>query len=529
MGSSSETLSSDGGVSGSSGCNIVYESSDPDKGTNKCFDSSDGGKNLNDNTSSVGGGSDKLLCDTEKLNVPEAKTIERNKQPTKKHITNENSKIGHAKGNESIRKNTNESSVEDVGKSSSIGNNGTKKKISALIAKFEVSETTTKTSKEDLETEPVSSNNSHKYPPVRNTRSATPEGKLSPLPAIKKRPSSSASCYQSESSQVQSEHEKDNLTRKEKSKERLNKKDPKGKHPKSIDKYSVEKPKEGLLEAVYDKEDDDSKRLSDKEGKTQEEDLPLGAEAIDPDTVVEEEDTEEMASTVRRNSGGYTSYVFIGSSDAQAHNTHDNDTSSVVSGAGSHRSQRSCGASSSTTSSNKIVVNVKDSGVGNTSGCVVLQDGRASNISIVSTESSEPDLPNSPEVTQDLTHPPPDLPAKIRGRNGGIISGDFVAREPGPMSPSWEMHQERSRGGDLNNEILEDEEEDFVDEADFTPDNPRSSRSSINNGHGNGLAGYFTSSIESPSASPSRRGRPPVIRAAERHNRLRQQSTGLND
>ena len=137
-------------------------------------------------------------------------------------------------------------------------------------------------------------------------------------------------------------------------------------------------------------------------------------------------------------------------------------------------------------------------------------DGRASNISIVSTESSELDLPNSPEVTQDLTHPPPDLPAKIRSRNGGVISSDFVAREPGPMSPSWEMrHDERSRGGGdhPNDELLRDEEEDFVDEADFNPDTSRTARSVVNNGNGNSMAGYFSSSMESPSTSPSRRGR----------------------
>jgi len=92
------------------------------------------------------------------------------------------------------------------------------------------------------------------------------------------------------------------------------------------------------------------------------------------------------------------------------------------------------------------------------------------------------------------------------------------------MSPSWEMHHERSRGGDPNSELLDEEEEDFVDEADFNPDNSRTARSGMSNGNGNGLAGYFSSSMESPSTSPSRRGRPPVIRAAERHNRMRQQT-----
>ena len=136
-------------------------------------------------------------------------------------------------------------------------------------------------------------------------------------------------------------------------------------------------------------------------------------------------------------------------------------------------------------------------------------------------------------------HPPPDLPAKIRGRNGGVVSGDFISREPGPMSPTWDSYHERSRGGELSmgNDQQppfidgEEEEEDFVDEADFRPNsiaNPRPQRpiGSDNIGNGNGLGGYFSSALESPSTSPSRRGRPPVIRAAERHNRLRQQTVG---
>merc|ERR1711997_70951 len=80
MGSSSETLPSDSGtVSGGkkSGCNIVYESSNPAKSANdKCFDnSSDGGKIVNDNKRSAGGknnGTDKLF-ESEKTNVPEVK------------------------------------------------------------------------------------------------------------------------------------------------------------------------------------------------------------------------------------------------------------------------------------------------------------------------------------------------------------------------------------------------------------------------------------------------------------------------
>merc|ERR1711981_1464519 len=78
MGSSSETLPSDGGTT--SGCNIVYESLIPDKSANKCFVSSDGGKRLNDNNSSACGASgiDKL-SDLEKTNVPGATSKNSNK------------------------------------------------------------------------------------------------------------------------------------------------------------------------------------------------------------------------------------------------------------------------------------------------------------------------------------------------------------------------------------------------------------------------------------------------------------------
>ena len=523
--SSSETLPSDSAIiSGSkSGCNIVYESSNPNKSANdKCFDNlGDGGKISNDDKSAGGSNGTNKLFESEKTNVLGA-TIKNSRQetsydgakrklsPFKKSSEINKKEVEINKEEKSLGKN--QSDNEDKRKGS---NTGTKKKVSALIAKFEIPESVP--DKEfEIESSKNPTNNSHKYPPLRNARSATPEDKLSP-PEIKKRPSSSASCYQSENSKQDFESQNNVKSNACKLEESLQAEKNKALQPSQKSKQISSKIKDEGSNTV------DAKLLGTV--PVDEEDLPLGAEAIDQENLEDEEDNEEMASTVRRNSGGYTSYVFIGSSDAQAHSQRDNDVSSVVSGAGSHRSIRS--NASSTTSSNKIVVNVKDSGIG-TSGCVVLQDGRASNISIVSTESSELDLPNSPEVTQDLTHPAPDLPAKIRGRNGGIISADFVSREPGPMSPSWEMDQERSRGGDLNNELLDDEEEDFVDEADFSPENPRSTRSSINNGNGNGLAGYFTSSIESPSASPSRRGRPPVIRAAERHNRLRQQSTGTN-
>ena len=96
--------------------------------------------------------------------------------------------------------------------------------------------------------------------------------------------------------------------------------------------------------------------------------LLLGAEAIENtdvneahDIVEEDIDIDEMT---RRN-GAYTSYVLIG---ASAPNNVDLETASIHS-------------SGSSGSANRVVVNVNKG--------VVLQDGRASNISIVSTESSD--------------------------------------------------------------------------------------------------------------------------------------------
>ena len=96
--------------------------------------------------------------------------------------------------------------------------------------------------------------------------------------------------------------------------------------------------------------------------------LLLGAEAIENtdvgeahDILEEDIDIDEMT---RRN-GAYTSYVLIGAS--ASHN--DLETASIHS------------SGSSGSSANRVVVNVNKG--------VVLQDGRASNISIVSTESSD--------------------------------------------------------------------------------------------------------------------------------------------
>merc|ERR1712053_59466 len=73
MGSSSETLPSDSAIiSGSkSGCNIVYESSNPNKSANdKCFDNlGDGGKISNDDKSAGGSNGTNKLFESEKTNV----------------------------------------------------------------------------------------------------------------------------------------------------------------------------------------------------------------------------------------------------------------------------------------------------------------------------------------------------------------------------------------------------------------------------------------------------------------------------
>ena len=80
------------------------------------------------------------------------------------------------------------------------------------------------------------------------------------------------------------------------------------------------------------------------------------------------------------------------------------------------------------------------------------QDGRASNISIVSTESSElgSPTPNNPGPSGVNPNDPyldqgvPDLPAKIRDRNGVPMPGDFLPRLD---EGSYDM---RSRGGEAS-------------------------------------------------------------------------------
>ena len=272
-----------------------------------------------------------------------------------------------------------------------------------------------------------------------------------------------------------------------------------------------------------------------------EEDLPLGAEAVNPD-LVDDLDEEEMAKTLRHGGQrqGYTSYVFISSGkdeDGAATAAAANDTASVVSAASSRGSNRS----NRSRDSNKVVVNVKEPGA----SCVVLQDGRASNISIVSTESSELGSPNSPtgnnvapgagdDQDQDRFFqpqapmaPPPDLPSKARTRNGGVV--DLAYHFGGPLDPyRRDAGGSRSRGGEQypeeeegNVDAMEDEELD----DELLPGEERISSSpgqgEAGGGGDSGLANYFNQSLESPSSTPSRRGRPPVIRAADRVARTR--------
>ena len=189
-------------------------------------------------------------------------------------------------------------------------------------------------------------------------------------------------------------------------------------------------------------------------GDNKNEELPLGAEAL-------LEEVEDLDDEMTRRNGAYTSYVLIGAAN------NDVETASVHSG----HSRGSGG-------SGRVVVNVNKG--------VVLQDGRASNISIVSTESSELGSPNE----DSLLEPVPDIPAKIRARNGQVL-------DPGPdmqyfVAQTQPVESQRSRGG-------EDHEE--FDES---------------------LTNYYTNGLESSNPS-SRRGRPPVIRAADRSLRRGQQ------
>ena len=161
-------------------------------------------------------------------------------------------------------------------------------------------------------------------------------------------------------------------------------------------------------------------------------------EDIDPDNP-------DMPPTIRRNSGGaYTSYVFISSDPS------NDDVASVHSSNGSY-----------TDPEGRVTVNVKESqACVSPNTCVVsIQDGRTSNISIVSTESSELNSPRgSPTELEDGPGLPPELPTKVKvGGAKGAVNSElqqivYATRE------SLRDFSHRSRGGEA------DFERDFNDE-----------------------------------------------------------------
>ena len=371
--------------------------------------------------------------------------------------------------------------------------------VSSLIAKFE-----TPKSVGELRT-------TRSVTPDRSSRSLTPDT----------RPASAAANLNSASSNISSSTGA--VSKRAKSVEPLKEETEKEKQA-EIEQKEISEPKEkpkAEKSEVQQIEPEPSKPSSENDdfGKGSghgendpEENLPLGAEAINPELVVDEENlenlTEEEMKTLRgqrNNSGGYTSYVFISSDPAR------DEVSSVVSSSSSTVRAGAAGPEG-----NRVVVNVKEPG----SNCVVLQDGRASNISIVSTESSDLGSPNSPIQDEELYNhavaPPPELPAKIRARNGqGVIDlqHHFVHEQD-------RTYLGRTRGGEPT------DEHHFLDREETTPEDESVSRSpstDTQQANGGALANYFTSSLEASSSSSSRRGRPPVIRAADRAARSRQQ------
>ena len=153
-------------------------------------------------------------------------------------------------------------------------------------------------------------------------------------------------------------------------------------------------------------------------------------EDIDPDNP-------DMPPTIRRNSGGaYTSYVFISSDPS------NDDVASVHSSNGSY-----------TDPEGRVTVNVKESqACVSPNTCVVsIQDGRTSNISIVSTESSELNSPRgSPTELEDGPGLPPELPTKVKvGGVKGAVNSElqqivYATRE------SLRDFSHRSRGGEAD-------------------------------------------------------------------------------
>ena len=149
------------------------------------------------------------------------------------------------------------------------------------------------------------------------------------------------------------------------------------------------------------------------------------------------EDLDGMPPTVRRNSGGaYTSYVFISSDPS------NDDQASVVSSNGSY-----------TDPENRVTVNVKETCVSPNTCVVSIQDGRTSNISIVSTESSELNSPR--QSPTNMLEDPPELPTKVKvgGKSHSELQQIVYATRE-----SLRDFSHRSRGGEA------DFERDFIDE-----------------------------------------------------------------
>ena len=149
----------------------------------------------------------------------------------------------------------------------------------------------------------------------------------------------------------------------------------------------------------------------------------------------------DMPPTIRRNSGGaYTSYVFISSDPS------NDDVASVVSSNGSYKEDR-------------VTVNSKEHAVSPNTCVVSIQDGRTSNISIVSTESSELNSPRQSPVTvgQDSEAGlPPELPTKVKvgGKSHSELQQIVYATRE-----SLRDFSHRSRGGETA-----DFDRDFQDE-----------------------------------------------------------------
>ena len=164
-------------------------------------------------------------------------------------------------------------------------------------------------------------------------------------------------------------------------------------------------------------------------------------ETVDSDI----EDLDGMPPTIRRNSGGaYTSYVFISSDPS------NDDQASVVSSNGSY-----------TDPENRVTVNVKETSVSPNTCVVSIQDGRTSNISIVSTESSELNSPRQSPTS--MLEEPPELPTKVKvgGKSHSELQQIVYATRE-----SLRDFSHRSRGGETV-----DYDRDFIDDD---PDGERS-------------------------------------------------------